>query len=88
VSVGEVDREVPDHANEWCRWRCAEPLSLSYERAVRSEEKKFRESISMYFYITPRQRHVNITTWRARPRAHKEASPTKSTRHTRPDAAG
>jgi hypothetical protein len=81
-------REVPDHANERCRQGCADPLSLSYERAVRSEEKKFRESISMYLYVVPRERHVNVSTPRARMGAHKEEAMAKATRRGQPVATG
>ena len=69
------------------------PLSLSYEIAVRDEEKNLRDSISMYLYTTPRERHINIninvndTTAHARTREDKEAMPAKTAPRQRPARA-
>ena len=48
-------------------------LSSGNEKAIRSEEEKFRESIYLYLHNTPTERNVNIAS-RARTRAHTQGS--------------
>jgi hypothetical protein len=57
---------------------CARPgaLPFIYRTTAITQDKTFRkEDISIYFNTQPREQPVNITTPRARTRAHKEASP-------------